>query len=71
MVDLDTLRHVCGKYQCQVELETTGADDELRYVAVLRCPQPDNGKLVELQKQIRVTWPEIDRVVLDITPSSS
>jgi hypothetical protein len=71
MVDLEALRRVCAGYQCQVELEDLGTTNKERYMAVLNCPHRDYSKVAALEKEIRATWPEIDRVVLNITPPKS
>ncbi len=69
MIDLEALRRVGEKYECQVELANIGSSGSERYIAVVKCLHRDYGRIAELEKQIRSTYPEIDRVVLDITPS--
>jgi hypothetical protein len=68
MIDLEALRRICGEYQCQVDVEHIGTPEKKLYMVVLKCPHRDYSKITELEKKIRETWPEVDRIVLDITP---
>jgi hypothetical protein len=70
MIDMEELHRICDKYQCEVELENIGTAEKERYMAILKTPRPDQNysSLSELEKEVRAKWPEICRIVLDITP---
>jgi len=69
MNNQQALDRICGEYGCEVTVENIGTADQPRYMAVVKCAQRDLEKIAELEKKIREVNPDIDRVVLDITPN--
>lgn len=67
MIDLEALRRVGEKFECQIEVVNIGTSGSERYMAIVKCPHGDYRKIAEFEKEIRSMCPEIDRTVLDIT----